>query len=107
MQDITEQCLTIGLCIIATQLSRFLPFALFAGKRKLPKVISYLGKALPAAVFGMILVYCCKDVTESKATSYAICIALTAIAHILFRNMMISIGLGTALYMLLVNTICA
>ncbi|MGN0902759.1 MAG: branched-chain amino acid transporter permease [Succinivibrio sp.] len=104
MQNLTEQCLTISLCIIATQISRFLPFVLF-GKGKLPGCVSYLGKALPAAVFGMILVYCCKDLSVSDAAPYALCIAVTATVHIIFKNMMVSIGAGTLLYMLLVNTI--
>ncbi|MGN0893589.1 MAG: branched-chain amino acid transporter permease [Succinivibrio sp.] len=105
MQNITEQCMTVGLCILATQISRFLPFAVFYQNRRLPGVISYLGKVLPASVFGMLLVYCCKDVGAANALPYFICIAATAFSHVLYKNMMVSIGFGTFLYVLLINTV--
>ena len=59
---LTEQIITIGLCALATMLTRFLPFILFSGKRKTPEYIKYLGNALPAAIFGMLVVYCLKNV---------------------------------------------
>ena len=59
---VTEHIITIALCALATMLTRFLPFLLFSGKRKTPEYITYLGKALPAAIFGMLVVYCLKSV---------------------------------------------
>ena len=51
-----QQIITIGLCVLGTMTTRFLPFIVFTSKKPAPKYIQYLGKALPAAVFGMLLV---------------------------------------------------
>ena len=56
------QLLTILLCALATILTRFLPFLIFSEKRKTPPFIQYLGRAQPAAIFGMLEVYCLKNV---------------------------------------------
>lgn len=59
---ITQQIITIGLYIAGTMLTRFLPFAIFNEKRKTPAFVQYLGKFLPSAVFGMLVVYCLRNV---------------------------------------------
>ena len=105
---VTEQIITIALCGLATMLTRFLPFLLFSGKSKTPEYITYLGKALPAAIFGMLVVYCLKSV-NFFATPYGIpelaAVALTAAVHIYKRNTLLSIALGIACYMLLIRII--
>lgn len=60
---LTQQIITIGLCILGTMLTRFLPFLIFRENRKTPEVIQYIGKYLPAAVFGMLVVYCLRNVS--------------------------------------------
>lgn len=59
---IFQQVVTIGLCAVGTMFTRFLPFAVFSGKKPTPKYIEYLGKALPGAVFGMLVMYCLRNV---------------------------------------------
>ena len=59
---VSQQMLTILLCALATVITRFLPFLIFSEKRKTPPFIQYLGRALPAAIFGMLVVYCLKNV---------------------------------------------
>lgn len=49
-----QQVITIGICVLATMTTRFLPFLIFPGKKETPRYIQYLGKALPAAIFGML-----------------------------------------------------
>lgn len=51
-----------GLCIAGTMLTRFLPFIVFRENKKTPAYIQYIGKFLPSAVFGMLVVYCLKNV---------------------------------------------
>ena len=51
---LAQQFITIGLCAIATILTRFVPFLLFSGK-KTPRFVQYLGQALPGAIFGMLV----------------------------------------------------
>ena len=55
--------LTIAVCTAATMLTRFLPFLIFSSKdQQPPEVVQYLGRVLPAAIFGMLILYCLKSV---------------------------------------------
>ena len=58
MMTIPQQIITIGLCALGTMITRFLPFIVFRENRKTPAFIQYIGKYLPGAVFGMLVVYC-------------------------------------------------
>ena len=103
-----EQIITVALCIAATMLSRFLPFILFSSRRPTPRYIQYLGAALPAAIFAMLVVYCLKDVDLLSGTHGLpefIAIAATVLLHLWKRNMMISMAGGTAVYMFLVQIV--
>ena len=105
---LAQQIITIALCAAGTMLTRFLPFILFSPKRPLPKYIRYLGQALPAAIFGMLVVYCLKDVNifgGAHGVPELISIALTAALHLWKRSMLLSIAGGTVLYMLLVQLV--
>jgi len=94
--------------MLVTMATRFLPFLLFGGKKQPPKVITYLGKVLPCAIMGMLVVYCLKDV-RPLAYPYGIPellgIALVALLHVWKRNSLLSIGAGTVAYMLLVQLV--
>lgn len=57
-----QRLITIGVIVLATMLTRFLPFILFPAGRKTPKVVEDLGQMLPAAMFGLLVVYSLKDV---------------------------------------------
>ena len=105
---LTEQIITIGLCSIATMLTRFLPFFVFSGKRELPKFIKYIGKALPPAIFGMLVVYCLKGVSVlrfSYGIPELIAIAVVILIHLWKRQMLLSIAAGTAVYMALIQMV--
>ena len=98
----------IVVATLVTMSTRFLPFLIFGGKRQPPKIITYLGKVLPCAIMGMLVVYCFKDVTF-LAYPYGLpeliaCVAV-ALLHIWKRNTLLSIGAGTVFYMVLVQLI--
>lgn len=95
---------------IVTILLRFLPFWIFGGKKQTPPVIAYLGKVLPFAIMGMLVVYCLKsvDFTQSPyALPEMISCAVVVALHLWKRNTILSIAGGTACYMLLVQVIFA
>ena len=101
-----EECITIGLCALASVLTRSLPFLLLSEKKPTPPIIRYLGNVLPAAVFGMLIVYCLKDTTFLSGTHglpELAGILMTAVLHLKFRQMLLSIGGGTAVYMVLIQ----
>lgn len=105
---ITQEIVTIALCALATMVTRFLPFFVFRAKKPAPKYIQYLGKALPAAIFGMLVVYCLKNVTiltGSHGVPELLAILLVVALHLWKRNMLLSIAGGTVCYMVLVQLV--
>ena len=105
---LSEQMITILVIISGTALTRFLPFILFPDGKSTPKFISFLGKFLPGAVFGMLVIYCLKNVNLfscSHGIPEAIAIIVVVILHLWKRQMLLSISVGTVLYMVLVQTI--
>lgn len=102
-----QQIAVIVLCILATMGTRFLPFLVFAGKRETPKTVQYLGRALPSAIFGLLVVYCLRntDVAVNMALPEIIALAATVLLHLWKRQMLLSIAGGTAVYMLLVQLV--
>lgn len=104
--NLTQQFIMIGLIVLGTMLTRFLPFILFPADKSTPKYIQYLGNVLPAAVFGLLIVYSLKDVsiTEgNRGVPEMISILLVVMLHYWKRQMLLSIAGGTVCYMLLVQ----
>lgn len=105
---ITEQLITIGLVVLGTMATRFLPFMVFPADKPTPKYIKYLGKVLPSAVFGLLVVYCLKDVSVlsgSHGLPELISIAVVTALHLWKRQMLLSIAGGTVCYMVLVQLV--
>lgn len=103
---LTQQIITIAMVAAGTMLTRFLPFILFPAGRETPKYIQYLGKVLPGAVFGLLIIYCLKNVnifTGSHGIPELISIAFVVGIHLWKRQMLLSIAGGTVCYMLLVQ----
>lgn len=105
---LTQQIITIGMVILGTVLTRFLPFLVFPAGKPTPKYIRYLGTVLPSAVFGLLVVYCLKDISlfaGSHGVPEMISIAVVAGLHLWKRQMLLSIAGGTLCYMLLVQLV--
>ena len=105
---VAQELITIGMCVLATLVTRFLPFIIFSGKKETPKFIQYLGKALPAAIFALLLVYCLKNVNllgGSHGIPESISLALVVGLHLWKRQILLSIAGGTICYMLLVQLV--
>lgn len=87
---------------------RFLPFLIFNGKRSTPEFITYLGRILPYAIMGMLVVYCLKGISIIAAPyglpEFIACVAVVLL-HLWKRNTLISIVGGTVCYMLLVQVL--
>ena len=94
--------------ILGTAITRFLPFLIFPAGKETPKYIRYLGSVLPPAVFGMLVIYCLKDVSifaGSRGVPELLAIALVIGLHLWKRQMLLSIAGGTIFYMALVQFI--
>ncbi len=109
MRLTTVQTLVILLAVAAgTQITRWLPFVLFPEHREPPKVVAYLGRVLPPAMMGLLVVYCLRSVdllSGSHGLPEAIAVAVIAALHLWKRNVLLSIAGGTAVYMLLVQAV--
>ncbi len=100
--------LLIAVIALVTALLRFLPFIIFGEGRETPDIIVYLGKMLPYAIMGMLVIYCLKDITFFKSPfgiPELIGCTVTAALHVFKRNTLLSIGAGTVIYMLLVQLV--
>ncbi len=98
--------LLIAVMALVTMAVRFLPFLIF--RRNTPQYIIYLGRVLPAAIIGMLVIYCLKDITLT-AMPYGIpeliAAACTVLMQVWKRSSLLSILAGTAVYMILIQTI--
>ena len=103
---VTQQVITIGLCVLGTMLTRFLPFLVFRASKPTPKYMVYLGKVLPGAISAMLVVYCLRNVSltqYSYGLPEALGIAVAAGLHLWKRQMLLSVAGGTICYMLLLQ----
>ena len=93
-----QSLITIGIIALGTVFTRFLPFWLFPKGKPAPRIVAYLGKVLPCAVMGLLVVYCLKDV-QPAAAPYGlpelIAVAATAGLHVWKKNTLLSVGVGT------------
>lgn len=104
----TYGILLIAIVSLVTMLLRFLPFFVFGSGKETPKFITYLGKYLPYAIMGMLVVYCLKGisfVTAPHGLPELIAVAAVVLLHLWKRNTLLSIGGGTVLYMILIQVV--
>ena len=103
---VSQQIITVAVVVVGTMLTRFLPFIIFPPGKPTPTYIRYLGQVLPASVFGLLVIYCLKNVSfisGSFGIPELISIAVVIALHLWKRQMLISIAGGTICYMLLVQ----
>lgn len=103
-----ESLVMIAACAAATFLTRWLPFAIFPKGKPTPKFVLYLGKVLPFAITGMLVVYCLKNVSVLSypyGIPELIGVATVVILYKLFKNSLLAIGVSTVLYMILVQVV--
>ena len=91
--------------LLGTMVTRFLPFLIFPEGKETPEFIQYLGKVLPYAVIGLLVIYCLKDVPGSGTYGIPefLAIAFIVLLHRWKKSILLSIGGGTVFYMLLVQ----
>ena len=106
MSSVSHSAVLVAVMSAVTVLLRFLPFLVF--RKKVPPYILYLGKALPPAIIGMLVIYCLKD-TKILSAPFGIpeliAAVLVVILQVWKRNALLSILCGTAAYMLLIQVI--
>ena len=98
----------VAVAALVTVALRVLPFLIFGGNKETPPVITYLGRVLPYAIMGMLVVCCLKEVSLVRgpygAPEFISCFIVAAL-HIWKRNTLLSIVGGTACYMVLLQAV--
>lgn len=104
-----QQILTVAVAVVGTQLTRWLPFFIFRSASSTPAYVRYLGKVLPPAIFGMLMIYCYRGIEIIDSSTHGlpeivsgICVAL---CQLKYKNMCLSILAGTLLYILWMNVL--
>jgi len=103
MPTTLQALVIIAILAFGTALTRFLPFILFPNAASAPRYIIYLGRMLPTAAISLLVVYCLRDLSFAAAphgVPEAIAIAAVVALHIWRKNTLLSIGVGTVIYML-------
>lgn len=98
--------ITIGLAVFGTVLTRCISFILFPDPEKIPDFVKYLGRVLPFAVMGLLVVYSYKDISFADSKGVICKFIASAIViglHIYKRNMLLSISGGTIAYVIMVH----
>ena len=106
--DTIHSLIIVAMVALATQITRWTPFLLFSGDKKLPKVVEDLGRLLPPAMMGLLVVYSLRS-TDLLGGSYgipeAIAIGVTVALHKWKHQTLVSIAGGTLCYVLLVQMV--
>ena len=98
----------VAVIALVTAALRFLPFAIFNGNKKTPAIVEKLGRVLPYAIMGMLVVYCLKGVRFVSVSGWVPALIACLVVGILYvwkRNTLISIVSGTVCYMILVQVV--
>ena len=101
----TNALIAILIMAAVTAVLRFLPFIIFS-RGKTPDFVEYLGKVLPYAVMGMLVVYCLKTMDFTRAPfalGEIISVLVVVLMHVWKRNTLLSIIAGTGCYMVLIR----
>ena len=103
-----ETLIIIVVIVFATLLIRFSPFFLFPENKEVPEFITYLGKCLPPAMMGLLVVYCLRNTVVTSmpfGLPELLAVSFIVIVHKWKNNFLLSLGGSTLLYMFLVQSI--
>lgn len=108
MSTASHSAILVAVMSLVTILLRFLPFLVF--RKKVPPCITYLGRVLPPAIIGMLVIYCLKDTVITSAP-FGLPELIAGVMVVLLqtwkRNALLSILCGTVVYMLLIQLVFA
>ena len=104
--SVNQSLAIIGVVAVCTILLRAFPFLVFGGRKDVPGTVQYLGAVLPAAIMAVLVVYCLRNIDFRAASHFIPSSAaglLVAGLHVWKKNILLSIGVGTVLYMIMVQ----
>ena len=106
MADYRHAAIIILVMGAVTLATRWLPVLIFGRNEKVPELVLYLGKVVPYTAMGLLIVYCLRDVSifeGSHGIPELIALAMVSASYLWKRNTILSVVVGTAVYMALVQ----
>ena len=103
--SIENSVIIILICAVCTFIERLFPFVVFRNK-EVPILVRYLGKMLPMAVMGTLVVYCLRSIDFSGCSMFvpqSVAVLVTAFLHLWKRNTLLSVVSGTVCYMFMIQ----
>lgn len=103
-----RQAAIVAVLAVATMITRFLPFLIFPAGKKIPRYVEYLGKTLPYAAMGFLVVYCLRNLNFFAAPyglPQILAVVVIVAIHWWKENSLLSIGAGTIFYMILIQCV--
>lgn len=108
--SVEHSLMIIAVTSVCTILLRAFPFLVFGGKKDVPEAVRYLGAVLPASIMAVLVVYCLRNI-DFAAAGHVVPSVLAGLVvvglHVWKKNILLSIGLGTVCYMVLVQVVFA
>lgn len=98
----------IAVTALCTIFLRAFPFLVFGGRKEVPKTVRDLGAVLPPSIMAVLVVYCLRNMNFTVPANFlpsVIACLLVVALHIWKKNILLSIGLGTVCYMVLVQAV--
>ncbi len=108
MTDYRDAMIVIAVMGLAVLATRIVPVLIFGRGERVPEFILYLGRVVPYTAMGLLIVYCLRDVPVMDAPHglpEIISLAVVTVTYIWKRNTILSVVIGTALYMFLVQSV--
>ena len=106
--NVSYSMAVIAVVSLCTILLRAFPFLVFGGKKTVPKVVQYLGAVLPESIMVVLVVYCLRSINYTVINHWlpSVLASLLVVAlHLWKKSILLSIGLGTVCYMVLVQIV--
>lgn len=102
----------IAITAVITFLLRAFPFMVFGGGKQMPERVKRVADLLPAAIMGVLTIYCIKgdllslvSGINTNVISTFVALIVVALIHIWKRNTLVSIAVGTVIYMVLIRVL--
>lgn len=108
IQSTSQIIITIVIMMVGTMFTRYIAFVVFPPGKETPAYILYLGKVLPFAIVGFLVIFCLKNVSllnSPHGLPEAIAMLVIVALHVWKKNVLLSIGGGTIVFMLLVQNV--
>lgn len=108
MPDYRHALIIIIVMGAATLATRILPVLIFGRNERIPDLVLYLGRVVPFTAMGLLIVYCLKDVSvlqDPHALPEVIALAAVTVTYLWKKNPILSVVIGTVLYMFLVQKV--